>query len=241
MGSTTLKGTQNNDSLKGGSKDDILEGLFGDDTLSGGSGDDLLNGGEGDDILNGGSGDDQLNGDLGDDQLSGGSGDDHLNGDLGDDILNGGSGDDLLNGGEGDDILNGGSGDDLLNGGEGDDQLIGYNPDATEFNNPEIDSLTGGSGVNTFWVGDSNRNYYGAEGRYAIISDFDNPESVDNRIQLWGGEEYEYEEVSLDGTSGLGIFGAGDSPLVVLEGFDASDASSLIASDEGALTFIEYS
>ena len=160
------------------------------------------------------------------------------------DSLKGGSKDDILEGLFGDDTLSGGSGDDLLNGGEGDDQLIGYNPDATEFNNPEIDSLTGGSGVNTFWVGDSNRNYYGAEGRYAIISDFDNPESVDNRIQLWGGEEYEYRETQIDDgrlTSGLGIFGAGDSPLVVLEGFDASDASNLIASDQGALTFIEYS
>ncbi len=177
------------------------------------------------------------------DSLKGGSKDDILEGLFGDDTLSGGSGDDTLSGGFGDDLLNGDFGDDFLDGGEGDDTLIGYDPEVTEFNGRERDFLTGGPGNNTFLTGDSDRNYYGAEGRYAIISDFDNPESVDNRIQLWGGEEYEYRETQIDDgrlTSGLGIFGAGDSPLVVLEGFDASDASSLIASDEGALTFIEF-
>ncbi|AJA08080.1 heme peroxidase [Sphingopyxis fribergensis] len=99
----TLTGTAGNDTLKGGSGEDVIGGLGGDDALTGGSGDDTLAGGEGDDALGGGSGDDLLAGGDGDDVLGGGSGDDRLDGGDGDDVMTGGSGDDVFVFGEGDD------------------------------------------------------------------------------------------------------------------------------------------
>ncbi|MDH2375386.1 Ig-like domain repeat protein [Cobetia sp. 3AK] len=59
--------------------DDVnLYGLDGDDTLTGGSGNDLIRGGDGDDILVGGSGDDLLFGEAGDNSFDGGLGDDTI-------------------------------------------------------------------------------------------------------------------------------------------------------------------
>lgn len=67
-----------------------------------------------------------------------GDGHDELLGESGDDLLQGGSGSDLLNGGEGGDTVLGGSGEDFLEG-IGDDL--------------EVDTLTGGAGVDTFAIG----------------------------------------------------------------------------------------
>ena len=169
------------------------------------------------------------------DNLIYGSEDNIVNALEGDDTVKVGSGDDILNGGEGDDILNGGEGDDQLFGGDGDDFLEGV-LENDELKAGERDTLTGGLGKNIFSAGDQEGNFYGTEGRELTITDFS--ESVDNRIQLWGGEEYEM--VSLDDGSGLGIFSASDSSKMyaVLEGLD--DSASLMVSDDGNLTFIEF-
>jgi Ca2+-binding RTX toxin-like protein len=89
-------GTEGNDILAGGVRDDFLDGYEGDDTISGGSGDDRLFGSEGDDAVNGDEGDDFIEGGEGDDTLDGGAGSDILFGDLGNDTLTGGAGADVF-------------------------------------------------------------------------------------------------------------------------------------------------
>ena len=90
----------------------------------------------------GGAGDDLLKGAGGVDTLTGNGGNDELQGFGGNDILNGGDGDDELFG-QGDlDTLNGGAGDDLLDGG----------------GDTVRDTLTGGTGADTFVVDDLSTN-----------------------------------------------------------------------------------
>jgi Ca2+-binding RTX toxin-like protein len=109
----------------GGRGADILDGgqaLFGlrgngggdDDTLIGGSGNDILAGGGDDDVLLGGEGSNTLLGETGDDQIDGGGAADNLSGSLGDDTLNGGAGADVLSAGAGEDLIWGGAGADVF-------------------------------------------------------------------------------------------------------------------------------
>jgi hypothetical protein len=90
-----LFGGNGNDTLTGGSGNDLLFGQDGADTLFGKGGNDLLFGGDGKDVLTGGPGDDQVFGQAGNDIM----------------IWNPGDGSDLLEGGVGDDIavVNGGN------------------------------------------------------------------------------------------------------------------------------------
>ena len=55
-----INGTENNDSLTGGTENDTINGLPGDDTLDGGAGNDTLDGGWGVDVLFGGTGADRI-------------------------------------------------------------------------------------------------------------------------------------------------------------------------------------
>ena len=91
-----------------------LFGGAGNDTLNGGSGNDLLFGGTGNDILNGKGGDDLLFGGAGNDVLTGGTGNDQVFGQGGNDTMvwNPGDGSDLFEGGDGIDtaLVNGGNG-----------------------------------------------------------------------------------------------------------------------------------
>jgi Ca2+-binding RTX toxin-like protein len=96
-------GSEEGDTLSGGTGNDQLFGNGGGDTLSGGDNNDLVEGGAGNDVLLGGSGVDTLNGGDDNDNLSGGAGVDTLNGGDGDDVMHGGAGNDFLNGGNGTD------------------------------------------------------------------------------------------------------------------------------------------
>jgi hypothetical protein len=91
----------------------------------GGAGNDTIIGGTGDDILDGGLGDDKIYGGLGNDILRGGGGNDYLDGGAGNDLILGGDGADQLYGGTGRDVLIGGAGIDKLSGQQDDDLLIG--------------------------------------------------------------------------------------------------------------------
>ncbi|HEX9963479.1 MAG TPA: pre-peptidase C-terminal domain-containing protein, partial [Allosphingosinicella sp.] len=102
-GSDELFGNGGNDNLSGGDQNDTLHGGAGNDTADGGNNNDTVNGGDGDDVLAGGAGIDTLNGGLDNDSLEGGSGNDTLNGEGGDDSMHGGAGNDNLNGGAGTD------------------------------------------------------------------------------------------------------------------------------------------
>ena len=72
-GNNTINGTNNSNTLDGGSGDDTINGLGSNDILIGGIGNDNLNGGAGSDILYGGLGSDNLNGGAGNDTLIGGA------------------------------------------------------------------------------------------------------------------------------------------------------------------------
>ena len=129
-------GTDDGDTLAGGTGADDMFGGAGNDEITGNLGDDLLVGADGDDTLTGGDGADTLYGGAGDDTLAGGWGDDVLVGDDGADLLMGGRGNDTLDGRDADDgfdYLNGGAGDDVLLAGRG-------------------DHLNGGDGADTFAV-----------------------------------------------------------------------------------------
>ncbi|MGW5694709.1 calcium-binding protein [Streptomyces asiaticus] len=62
-------GDAGNDTITGGSEDNILRGGKGDDTLRGGKGDDSLYGNSGDDVLWGGEGNDTLSGGAGNNEV----------------------------------------------------------------------------------------------------------------------------------------------------------------------------
>lgn len=71
----------------------------------------------------------------------------------------------------GDDYLEGNGGNDTLNGWSGDDILVGVDPDYFDAGVEEYDRLNGGSGYDTFVLGDNQEVYYEGNG-YAIIEDF---------------------------------------------------------------------
>jgi Ca2+-binding RTX toxin-like protein len=161
-GSDTLAGDEGNDTIHGGTGDDTIRGLAGLDALDGGDGADSIAGGTGDDSIVGGAGNDRiwgeagldtLDGQDGDDAIRGGAsadtirggrGDDSLDGEAGEDRIFGGAGYDSLRGGPGRDLLNGGDHLDTLDGGGGDDWLVAID----DFG---LDSLTGGTGKDSFW------------------------------------------------------------------------------------------
>jgi Ca2+-binding RTX toxin-like protein len=98
--------------------------------------------------------------------------------------LSGQAGNDTLEGGEGYDALYGDKGNDLLIGDDGSDVLNGNTPsifsnEATSLGADEVDTLTGGAGIDFYVLGDANSIYYNDEDAttsgtedYALISDF---------------------------------------------------------------------
>jgi Ca2+-binding RTX toxin-like protein len=135
-----------------------MDGKGGHDTLIGGQKNDTLYGREGNDSLIGGDHDSVSY--NGSDLIVVGLGDP--------------DGNDVLYGGKGNDFLDGGKGSDKLYGDENNDVLVGYGG-TIKTPSSEIDTLTGGSGADTFVLGDPNRDdlasfYIGAG--YAIITDF---------------------------------------------------------------------
>ncbi len=98
--------------------------------------------------------------------------------------ITGGTGNDTLNataytiavtlvGGEGDDSLLSGGGNDSISGGTGADWIQGTSAISAGAN--QIDTLTGGSGADTFVLGDASNAYYNTAagaGDYVLITDF---------------------------------------------------------------------
>lgn len=147
-----------------------MDGKGGHDTLIGGQKNDTLYGREGNDSLIGGDHDSVSY--NGSDLIVVGLGDP--------------DGNDVLYGGKGSDFLDGGKGSDKLYGDEDNDILVGYGG-TIKTPSSEIDTLTGGTGADTFVLGDPNRDdlasfYIGAG--YAIITDFNWGEN--DKIQVKG-------------------------------------------------------
>jgi len=108
-------------------------------------------------------------------------GDDIITGTSDNDRLTGLGGNDKLYGQAGNDTLYGEAGNDLLDGGAGNDYLDGY----ASFRNEEYDTLTGGTGADTFVLGNADPKqglFYQGRG-HAIITDY-SPQ--DDYIQLKG-------------------------------------------------------
>jgi Ca2+-binding RTX toxin-like protein len=126
-----------------------------------------------------------------------------------DDKIVGGTLDDTINGGEKDDLILGGGGNNLLVGDEGDDTLTGAGIDINSIsrnklvislNRPGIDTLTGGTGEDTFILGGNPDSIEDVNGSpvflydragnedYALITDFD---SNEDKIIL-GGSKNDY-------------------------------------------------
>jgi Ca2+-binding RTX toxin-like protein len=149
---------------------------------------------------------DTLTGTFGDDTLYGYSGNDTLNGGFGNDTLYGGAGNDYLYGGPDYDTLYGGAGNDYLYGGANNDTL--YGNDGNDYLNGygaytgESDTLIGGSGSDTFVLGDRTGVFYKGVGEATII-DFSS--GVD-KIQLSGSRSlYTSETRDFGGSSATDI------------------------------------
>lgn len=122
-----------------------------DDYIFADAGDDTAFGWEGNDYIDGWTGNDSLYGEDGADKLLGYYGSDYLYGGNGHDSLYGEGQTDLLYGGEGNDWINGG----------------GYS-----YNSFEYDTLSGGTGADTFVLGDNWGGAYYQGAGYATVIDF---------------------------------------------------------------------
>ena len=180
----TLKGSDADDAIFGGSGNDQLSGGGGSDAFYGGAGNDKIYATAADYHIDGGAGRDllYLSGNQGvdldvtaanvewvsgtktHDNLDGSAAtaDLYLKGNNGADTLRGGSGDDDLIGGNGYDELFGGAGRDFLNGGNGNDRLDG---------GAGNDKLIGGKGADVFVFNDG----FGDD----VITDFGKGDVID--------------------------------------------------------------
>jgi len=143
------------------------------------------------------------------------------------------------------DALVGGVGSDFLSGGSGNDTLIGVDPFVPAFgfggtaDNPvapfEIDTLTGGAGSDTFFLGDNGtvlgitredsrpEVYYvdGGNSDFALITDFNLSEDV---IQLPANYSFSLGASPADLPSGTSISFENDL-IGILQGVSPSDLS----------------
>jgi Ca2+-binding RTX toxin-like protein len=122
----------------------VLGGTENDDTLIGGSGDDTLYGDEGNDRLEGGYGNDVIRGGAGDDIITDMGGDDVIHGEDGNDVIHGGNGFNLIMGGFGNDFIVSGKDSSEVFGGPGNDFILGANANEQDMGNEGDDWLENG-------------------------------------------------------------------------------------------------
>lgn len=116
------EGSQGEESIFGGSGDNILDGNDGADTINGQGGRDRLDGGNDDDLLQGHTGSDTILGGLGNDRLYAMT-EANPQASLEADVLDGGEGNDTIYGSQGADSIRDGIGTDAIFGGVGDDYM----------------------------------------------------------------------------------------------------------------------
>ena len=129
----------------------------------------------------------------GNDYVWTGYGNDVIYGDGGNDTLKGYDGNDSIFGGDGNDQLLGELGNDNLQGEAGDDILTGV--DEWSSSQSEYDILSGGSGADTFVLGNSVKAFYNNDGfsGYAQITDFDWQDG--DKFQVFGSlDDYTVSE-----------------------------------------------
>ncbi len=189
--SANLFGGAGNDTLVGGSANDMLFGQLGNDTLLGKGGNDFLFGGAGNDTLTGGTGNDQVFGEAGNDRMIWNPGD-------GTDLNEGGADNDTVevNGGNGAEnftvtangtrvrvdrispapfsidigtsenlVINANGGDDVVTASNGLAPLISLAVDGGAGN----DTITGGDGNDVLIGGDGNDTITGGRGNDTVL------------------------------------------------------------------------
>jgi len=135
---------------------------------------------------------------AGNDTLYGSDGsEDTLYGNRGNDTLFGNGGDDSLFGGYGADYLSGGTGGDYLSGGAGNDVLIGYSINFGIEPEFEFDTLEGGTGADTFVLGEGFAFYVDEGDEFARILDFSRAEG--DKLQVFGSTSDYSLEVNVFG------------------------------------------
>jgi len=172
LGADLKSGTEDPDTLDGGTGDDVLHGNDGDDILIGGDGDDQLFGGAGEDQLFGNAGNDLLDGGSDVDEMEGGAGDDTYvvddeydivteDADAGNDTilttlvsftLTAANVENLGYSGFGDFTGTGNASDNILSGGNGDDVLSGEDGNDSFRTSDGSDLIDGGDGTDTILV-----------------------------------------------------------------------------------------
>ncbi|TRT49656.1 MAG: hypothetical protein EWV85_16960, partial [Microcystis aeruginosa Ma_QC_C_20070703_M131] len=147
--------------------------------------------------------------------------------------ITGSSFDDKLQGANLDDILIGGGGKDTLTGGAGNDSITGVNSQSTTPGKGEIDNITGGTGRDTFILGDVNWIGYddgnttsAGNNDYALITDF---KPTDDIIQIRGSSSDYLLTVSGSNTN-LYINKPGSEPDELIAVINNQTALSLTAS-----------
>ncbi|MCP5084534.1 MAG: calcium-binding protein [Alphaproteobacteria bacterium] len=141
---TAFNAGTGNDTVTGGTLDDIINGDAGNDVLNGGTGADTLNGGDDDDTIIVADGGDAIDGGAGIDELQVSSNlDANINLDNGQTIIGGASGtvtgiENVTTGG-GNDVITGDAADNVINTGTGNDQV---------YVSAGTDTLNGGTGDN---------------------------------------------------------------------------------------------
>lgn len=236
-GNGSLTGNTLNNGLTGNDGRNTLDGGVGNDTLDGGSGNDKIIGGLGNDVIESGAGNDTLLGGEGVDLLDFTASGLDVNVDLfkgtakgdGSDSLSGfenilaGEGADSLTGGSDANKLIGGAGSDTLDGGNGNDTLTGCAYD-TSGGLGEIDTLTGGTGLDVFNLGYASGAFYDDGNAatpgttdYVLITDF-TPGT--DKLQLDGtAAGYYLAKSTLPGVTGMALWaeqGATDELIAVL-------------------------
>lgn len=140
------------------------------------------------------------------------------------DTISGGAGNDKLYGYIGNDVLYGDAGSDVLKGEAGNDYLDGFSGGSSR----EVDTLTGGTGVDIFVVGDKTGVCYlggrsgGTDSSYALIKDW-NPNA--DLIQAWGNASlYKLVQGSWLGTSqkDTGVYYKNDLIAVIQDSVNVS-------------------
>nr|MDJ0703624.1 glycosyl hydrolase family 18 protein [Leptolyngbyaceae cyanobacterium MO_188.B28] len=172
--------------------------------------DQVIKGTPGKDQLTGTNRADQIFGYDSNDVIHAMAGNDTVKGGRGNDTIHGDAGEDQLYGQRGRDVLEGGAGNDHLDGGYGDDRLIGVDAGAPTPGKNELDVLKGGTGQDTFVLGDNAHVFYddsgsnpsGSQG-YAQIKDFNI--AAGDVIELHG-QASDYRVGSLAGSQGQAIY-----------------------------------
>ncbi|WP_408638099.1 calcium-binding protein [Rubidibacter lacunae] len=109
-------------------------------------------------------------------------------------------------GGNGNDVLFAGQGSDWLIGNAGDDTLIGFGDSSSEY-----DVLLGGSGTDTFVLGDLDGVFYQGDGHAQILDFTSDSLAIEDTIQIHG----DLSDYSLDQSVNYGGGAALDTAILL--------------------------